>query len=174
MVSWRSGPIVLALALSAASACGPSVDLAKAVAVTDVISGYFDDGVLKEGPNIGWSHILPTATFKLRNDSAQALSGVRLSVAFWADGKDGELDSREMQGISSEAPLAPGASSEAITVRSSVGFNLEAPRAELFNQPRFVDWTIKLFAKQGGRIVPIGAIKVDRRLLPRLRDSNRP
>jgi hypothetical protein len=165
--------VVLALVLAAGSACGTGVDLAKAVVVTDVLSGYYDDGVLKDGPFPGWSHILPSLTFKLRNDTAKPVTNVRLSVSFWAAGKDGESDSHELRGIGDDA-LAPGATSDAITVRSTVGFNLEGPRAELFNNALFVDWTIKLFAKRDGRIVPIGAFKVDRRVLPHERDSKRP
>lgn len=171
----RRCPLVFLLvaALAAGAACGPGVDLAKAVAVTDTLSGYYDDGVIKDGPHAGWSHILPSLTFKLRNDSPDPLAGVRLSASFWADGQDGESDSFELRGIGSDA-LAPGATTDAITVRSTVGFNLEAPRAELFNQGGFVDWTVKLFAKRSGRIVPIGAFKVDRRLIPHERDSKRP
>lgn len=173
MIRRRLGSIALLLVLAASSACGPGVDLAKGVIVADVLTGYYDDGVIKEGPQAGWSHILPSITFKLRNDSPEHLANVRLTVSFWADGQDGESDSRELRGIDSTG-LAPGASTDAITVRPGAGFNLEAPRAELFNNSRFVDWTIKLFAKQGGRIVPIGVFKVDRRLIPHQKDSNRP
>jgi hypothetical protein len=173
MIRRRRALFVLALALAATAACGPGVDLAKTVTVTDTLSGYYDDGVIKDGLNAGWSHIVPSLTFKLRNDGAEPIAGVRLTAAFWADGKDGESDSFELRGIGSDA-LAPGATTEAITVRSTVGFNLEAPRAELFNQGRFVDWTIKLFAKRGGTIVPVGAFRVERRLLPHERDSKRP
>jgi hypothetical protein len=174
MLRSRLAPIVAALALSATLiGCGGSVDLTTAVKVVDVLTGYHDDGVIKDGPQAGWSHILPSITFKLKNESTGPISGVHLMVSFWADGRDGELDSRELQGIGND-PLAPGASTEPITLRSTVGFNLEAPRTELFNQSGFVDWTAKLFAKRGGRIVPIGAFKIDRRLLPRERVSNRP
>jgi hypothetical protein len=173
MIRRHLGPVALALILAASSACGPGVDLAKAVVVADTLTGFYDDGVIKDGPQAGWSHILPSITFKLRNDSAAALANVRLTVSFWAEGKDGESDSREVRGIGSDG-LAPGATTDAITVRPGAGFNLEAPRAELFNQPGFVDWTVKLFAKQGGRIVPIGVIKIERRLIPHQRDSTRP
>jgi len=173
MVRRSFGPIVLAAALAAGAACGPGVDLAKAVVPTDVFTGYYDDGVVKDGPFAGWTHILPSITFKLRNDSPETLASVRLTVSFWAEGQDGESDSREVGGIGSDG-LAPGATTDAITVRPGAGFNLEGPRADLFNNSKYVDWTIKLFAKKGGRIVPIGEVKVDRRLIPHASDSNRP
>ena len=173
MIRRRLGPIALLLLLAASSACGPGADLAKAVGVTDVFTGYYDDGVIKDGPEAGWSHVVPSITFKLRNDSTEHLANVRLTVSFWADGKDGETDSRELRGIDSTG-IAPGASTEAITVRPGAGFNVEGARAEMFDRSLFVDMTIKLFAKQGGRIVPIGAFKVERRLIPHSKDSNRP
>jgi hypothetical protein len=153
--------------------CGPNVDLATSLKVVDVISGYHDAGVIKDGPQAGWSHILPSVTFKLKNEGTEPISGVRLMVSFWADGDDADKDSRELSAIGSDA-LAPGASTDAITVRSNVGYNLEAPRTELFNQSMFRDWTAKFFAKRSGRIVPIGAFKIDRRLLPHERFPNRP
>jgi len=172
MRSARLFLVVLAAALCTSLIACENVDLSK-VTVVDVITGYHDDGVIKEGPHAGWSHILPSITFKLKNDGAEGIANVRLMVSFWAEGKDGELDSRELPGIGLET-VAPGASTEPITVRSTVGFNLEAARSELFNQSLFVDWTAKVFAKRGGRITPIGEFKIDRRLLPRERVPNRP
>ena len=177
MPGLRARPIVAVLALAgamaAAPACGPGVDLQK-ITVTDVLTGYYDGGVVKDGAMSGWNHMLPSITFKLKNDSDAPMSGVRLTVAFWPAGKDAELDSLEVPGISAEQDLAPGAATEAITVRSTVGFNLEAARAELFNQSGFLDITAKLFAKRSGQIVPIGAFKLDRRLIPSQQAAKRP
>jgi hypothetical protein len=172
MRSLRLALFVCAAALSGSLFGCDSVDL-KTVSVVDVISGYYDDGVIKEGPHAGWSHILPSITFKLHNDGKDPAANVRLMVSFWAEGKDGESDSRELAGIGNDA-LAPGATGEPITVRSTVGFNLEAARTELFSQGGFVDWSAKVFARRGGRIVPIGTFKIDRRLLPHERVPNHP
>jgi hypothetical protein len=164
--------LVLAAALIGSLTGCDTVDL-KTIKVVDVISGYYDDGVIKEGPHSGWSHILPTITFKLQNAGTAPVSSVHLMVSFWAEGKDGELDSREVPGIGTDA-VAPNGTGEPITIRSTVGFQLEAARTELFNQGGFVDWSAKIFAKRGGRIVPIGEFKIDRRLLPHERSANHP
>ena len=150
---------VILPALGGAFACR-SIDLGQALDVTDVLGGYYDDGV-----KAGNSHIVPSITFRLHNKSAEAISGVQLTVAFWPDGADGELDSRLVRGIGSDA-LAPGASTEAITVRSEVGFSVEGPRAEMFTHHLFKDFTAKIFAKRAGTIVRIGEFKLDRRLFP--------
>ena len=164
--------IVLAAALIGSLTGCDTVDL-KTIKVVDVISGYYDDGVIKEGAHAGWSHILPSITFKLQNAGTEPVSGVHLMVSFWAAGKDGELDSMEVSGIGNES-VPPNGTTGSLTIRSTVGFQLEAARTELFNQGLFVDWSAKIFAKRGGRIVPIGEFKIDRRLLPHERSANHP
>jgi hypothetical protein len=160
-------PAALGAALAVAS-CS-TVNLTEAIEVTDVISGYYDNG-MKDGMN----HLVPMITFSLKNTTDQPLNSVQLTVAFWAEGKDGELDSRQVVGIGGTA-VQPGQSTDSITVRSSVGFTLAQPRAELFTHPEFVDWTVKMFARRSGRIFAIGEFKVDRRLIPQaVKDAGRP
>jgi len=164
---------VIALALSALGvyACD-TVDLAKSVSVVDPFTGYYDDGVVPpDKPQAGWNRVLPSLTFKLRNDGAKDISSVQLTVSFWQDGDDGEKDSMEVRGIGPEG-LKPGATTEAITVRPPViGINQEGRRSDIFQHSLFRDWTIKLFAKHGGNIVRIGEFKVDRRLIPHIPTS---
>jgi hypothetical protein len=71
-------------------------------------------------------------------------------------------------GIGSE-PMPPGAKSASpIMVRAGVGYTLEGPRSELFAHSLFRDFTVKVLAKRGGKIVRIADVKIDRRLIPRL------
>jgi hypothetical protein len=159
--------IVLALLLVGAASCGPQLDLAK-LEPTEIFTGYYDDGV-KDGLN----RLLPSITFRLKNNDAVPASQVQLTVSFWRDGDDGEKDSLEVEGIGNEA-VAQGASSPAILVRAKVGYTLEQPRDELFSHSQFKDFTAKLFAKRGGKIVPIGQFRIDRRILPHVGAAPRP
>jgi hypothetical protein len=154
--------VAAALTLLVPAACG-SVDLAKSLKVTDVLSGYYDAGI---GEN-GWNHLTPSITFKLHNVSDISLNEVDLNVVFWKDGDDGEFDSLEVPGIGAHS-VGPGASSDPITVRSEHGYNLEAPRAQLFEQSGFKDMTAKLFAKRAGLIYPLGEFKLDRQIIPHI------
>jgi hypothetical protein len=151
-------PAVLAAALAVGSCSAPNLN--QAIEVTDVLSGWYDNG-LKDAKN----HLVPSITFRLKNRSDQALNSVQLTVAFWQEGSDGEADSRQVVGISGTAVPA-GQSTESITVRSTVGYTLEQPRAELFTHSDYKDWTVKMFARRSGRIYSIGEFKVDRRLIP--------
>jgi hypothetical protein len=137
------------------------VDLRQAIEVTDISSGYFEDG--KRAPGYDW-HFVPSITFRIKNTSIEPLANVQFMVSFWKDGEDGEFDSLNLRAIADTA-LAPNATTEPITARATVGYNLEGPRAELFDRSPFKDTTVKLFAKRGGRFVPKGEYKIERRLV---------
>ncbi len=163
----RSVALVVFLAAAAGCASGPE-NLSTALAVTDVFSGYYDNG-LKNGMN----HLVPSVTFRLKNQWEQPLSSVQLTIDFWRDGADGPQDSSLIRGIGSDA-VQPGQSTEPITVRASSGYTLVQPRAELFTHSDFRDMTVKIFGKRGGRIVPLGEYRIDRRLLPHIPGTLRP
>jgi hypothetical protein len=160
--------LLLGCAVAAGASCRGPVNLQEALAVTDVLSGWYDNG-MKDGKN----HLVPSITFRLKNQLDQPLSSVQLTMDFWLEGADGPLDSALVRGIGSES-VAPGASTEPITVRSGTGYTLEAPRADLFAHSQFKDATVKIFAKRSGSIAPLGEFKIDRRLLPHVPSSHRP
>jgi hypothetical protein len=163
MPGHRVRAFALACVLAATSAaCGPSVPLDKTLAVTDVFSGWYDAGVTS-----GLNHLVPSITFRLKNTGSEPIDEVQLTVSFWQDGADGEWESQEVRGIGADA-VAPGASSNPILVRSSVGYTLEQPRAELFTHRDFKDASAKIFAKRNGKIVPIGQFPLERRIIPHL------
>lgn len=137
-----------------------SVDLKTAVQVTDVSSGYYDNGLTPAGLN----HLVPSLTFTVRNASDQKLSSIDMVVMFWATGDDTEQDEAVIKVIGGSG-LAPGAGTEPVVVRSKIGYTLEQPRSELFSHRMFRDWTAKLFVKRGGKIVPAGEYPIERRVL---------
>jgi hypothetical protein len=161
--------VSLAVLVSAGLAgCGPRIDLRTAVSVTDMFSGWYDFGVVQGGDN----KLVPSITFRLKNTASTPLTHIQLTVSFWPQDADGEIDSMEVEGIGSQA-LAPGASTDPILVRSNVGYTLPQPRAELFTHSLFKDFVAKLFAKRGGAIVPLGEFTIDRRIIPHA-DAVRP
>jgi len=159
-----SSSLVLGLGLALAGSCGPQVDLSEALAVTDVLTGYYDNG-----PKDGGSHLVPSINFRLRNDSEAPLAGVQLTVQFWRDGDDGEWDSALVTGIDENA-LAPGASTEPILVRLHVGYTQQGLLVDLFDHLDFRDTSARVFARRGGRIILIGEFPLEHRLIPRFSD----
>jgi hypothetical protein len=156
--------ILLAVVLASAARCGPQLDLAK-LEPTEILTGYYDDGV-RDGLN----RLLPSISFRLKNNDAVPASEVQLTVSFWRDGDDGEKDALEISGIGSDQ-VSPGNATPPILVRAKVGYTLEQPRDELFTHSQFKDFTAKIFAKRGGKIVPIGQFRIDRRILPHVSTS---
>jgi len=168
MLRWPLGFVAALVALVIApAACGPAIDIQQSITVTDVISGYYDNG-LKDG----WNYLMPSVTFRLANSAAAKLTGLELTVAFWQEGKDGEWDSVLLQRIGDDTIPANG-KSEAVTVRGTVGYRLEDVRNNLFTNSKFLDVTAKVFARRGGRIYPIGNVKLEHQILPHVR-SGRP
>ena len=169
----------LALVVLATAACGPPIDLTKALEVTDILTGFYDDGVqtksLGDGaPPRPVNVLKPSITFKLKNISAQSLTSVQLMASFWKAGDDGEWDSVMATAISTHA-LPAGDSTPPITLRSNTAFNVEAARASLFTDYRYKDIVIKLFGKRGGTLYRFGEYKVDRVILPHAgRGASRP
>jgi hypothetical protein len=160
--------LLLVLSGAGAAACN-TVDLTKTLQVTDVQSGWYDDGI-KDGKN----KLVPQMVFRLKNVSSEPITSVQLNVAFWKDGADGMTDEVILQAISS-TELAPGASTEPIRARSPVGYTTEGARADLFAHSQFKDMTAKIFAKRGGSLFRMGEFKIERKLiLPDQRDAPRP
>ena len=116
------GLLVILIGLAAPAGCGGDIPLNEALAVTDVLSGYYDNGIKGTG-----TQYLPIITFKLKNQSVQKVPGIELDVAFWEEGATGELDSVQVKAIGGDG-LAPGASTEALTVRPKVGYTFEGTR----------------------------------------------
>jgi hypothetical protein len=150
---------VLAMWLTLSASCA-EVDLAKAVSVVEVFSGWYDFGVVD-----GENKLVPSISFKLQNVSDAPLGRMSLLVSFWPQGADGELDSKEVVGIGSEA-LPAGQSAGPILVRSDIGYKTPGARAELFNHSLFKDFVVKVFAKRGGKFTPLGEFTVERRIIP--------
>ena len=64
MLRQQLSHLLLGVAIVGVGSCGPSVDLTEALAVTDVLTGWYDNG-----PKDGGSHVVPSINFRLRNES---------------------------------------------------------------------------------------------------------
>jgi hypothetical protein len=153
---------VLAIVLSLAGAGCRQVDLATALNVTDVFTGWYHMGVVD-----GLNKLVPSFTFRLENVGDRSVNRVQLLVSFWQNGADGEIDSKQVTGIGPE-DLPPSGSTDPLLVRSDFGYTLEQSEQELFQHTYFRDFTAKLFARSGGRLVPLGEFPIERRIIPRV------
>lgn len=161
----RRSPVLIAVGcwLIASSACQPSIDLSTSLKLLPSLSGYYHNGLNAAGEN----HYLPSITFQLKNEGDAPLTSVDLSVIFWqkAEAGERELDSKYIRGVGSAA-LAPGATTEPITVRASVGYTSPYSGMEIFSHSQFKDMVVKLFAKKQGKTTKLGEISIEHRVLP--------
>jgi hypothetical protein len=141
------------------SACGAVVELEKVVEISAAQSGYVDLGLVD-----GQTKLVPAASILIKNIGPEQLDGIQLSAAFWRVGEDGQKDELQVPHLVAK-DLAAGATSQPIPLQANFGYTLAGARADFFQHSGFVDFTIKVFGKTGGRIAKLGEIKVDRKIL---------
>jgi hypothetical protein len=153
--------LLLFLAIASSAACGPTVDLTKALEVKVVNSGWYDLGIVN-----GQSKLVPTVTFTLHNTSDQKLVTLQINALFRRVGEDTEWGSGFLTVAGSQG-LAPGATSDPITVKSQLGYTgSDQSRQEMLQNTHFVDAKVELFGKYAStQWVRLGLYPITRQLL---------
>ena len=153
--------LLVFLALVSAVACGPTVDLTKGLQVTIVNSGWYDLGIVN-----GQTKLVPTVVFTLHNTSDQKLVTLQINALFRRVGEDTEWGSGFLTVAGSQG-LAPGATSDPITIKSQLGYTgSEQSRQEMLQNTHFVDAKVELFGKYAStQWVRLGSFPITRLLL---------
>jgi hypothetical protein len=132
----------LLLAGTGLSACrGGSVELKTALQPTDIVTGWFDVGIVK-----GQNKLVPTISFRLKNVSGRAISNVDLNAVFRVVDDPQALGSKYVKGIGRD-PLAPGALAGPFVLRSELGYASEGSRLQMLQNSQFRDAQVEVFAK---------------------------
>jgi len=142
----RANILVLALALAASGCGGPAVDLTQTLKVVDVSTGWRDEGVIEGDKN----KLVPTAQFKLQNNSDQTLKVLQVNAVFRRLNEAQELGA-QFKPVTSADGLAPGQTSPPIVVKSNFGYKGTEPRAVILQNSHFVDAKVEIFAKYGSQ-----------------------
>ena len=157
----RALAILLSVVLLACAACGPTVDLTKGLQVDLIDTGWFDRGIVN-----GQTKLVPSATFTLKNTSAQKLVSLQVNALFRRVSENEEWGSGFKTVVGSEG-LPPGATTPPVTIRSELGYTgSDQSRQEMLQNSHFVDAKMELFAKYAStQWVRIGNYPIDRKLL---------
>ena len=149
------------LALVSSVACGPTVDLTKGLQVNVVGSGWYDLGIVN-----GQTKLVPTITITLHNTSDQKLVTLQINALFRRVSENTEWGSGFLTVAGSQG-LAPGATSDPITVKSQLGYTgSDQSRQEILQNAHFVDAKVELFGKYGPtQWVRLGTYPITRQLL---------
>jgi hypothetical protein len=156
----RTGLVVLALAASAA--CRSEPDAKQAIAVTDVVTGWLDKGVVD-----GQNKLVPTISVKLKNGADRPLSYLQLNAVFRIVDDPEELGSKVVWATNGGS-FEPGQSLGPFNLSSDLGYASPAPRTQMLQHAQFKDAQVDLFVKHGSRQwVRLGGYRISRQLFAR-------
>ena len=151
--------IVLALAL-VASSCN-RVNPITVLEATDVVTGWFDAGIMEDGKN----KLVPSISLKLRNKSEAPVESVQINAVFRRVG-EAEMWGEHFGWAIRGDELKPGASTDPLVLRSSLGYTGEQPRMQMLQNKEFVDAKVEIFLKQGSQSwAKLAEFQVARQLL---------
>jgi hypothetical protein len=144
------------------AACGDSIEIEKAVKVTDVHTGWYDAGIVNQVQN----KLVPSVSLKLQNVSTQPVKSVQINAIFRRINEAEAWGEHFVMAIGSGAPLSPGATGNDIVLRSNLGYTGDESRMKMLQHREFMDAKVEIFAKHGSRTwQKLGEYKIDRRLL---------
>jgi hypothetical protein len=150
----------LLVAVMATAGCGPTVDLSTGLEAVNVVTGWWDAGIVD-----GQNKLVPTVTFQFKNVSDQTLSTLQGNVIFRRAGEQDEWGAGYVKITGSEG-LAPGATSDPVSVKSPRGYTGNESRQEMMANSQFVDARVQLFAKYAStQWKLVGEFPVERKLL---------
>jgi hypothetical protein len=150
---------VLVLLPILTGACGARVDLAQSCRISPEITGWFDAGITEDGKN----KLVPSIVFRVKNAGDKAFGSVQFNCIFRRVTDPEEWSTVLVRGAND---LAPGATSEPITVRAPQGYTGTQPRADILQNHLFIDAKVEIFGKAGSATwVKLGQFPVKRQLL---------
>lgn len=141
------GAVAVAALLSIS--CGASVDAVAALEPVDVMTGWFDDGIVEGGKN----KLVPIVSMKLRNKSDKELSSIQINAIFRRVGEQEMWGEYFGWAIPRQKPLAAGAQTETLVMKSTLGYTGEQPRMQMLQNQQFVDAKVEIYLKQGSKVL---------------------
>jgi len=146
----------------AAAGCSEPIDLKQNLEVVDVSTGWWDEGVVN-----GMNKLVPSITFKFKNNSGETLNVLQANVQFKRVSEETEWSTSYVKVAGSEG-LAPAATSAAKVVPAEKGYTGTESRAQMMANSAFVDARVEIFAKYGStQWVSVGKFPIERRMIPR-------
>ncbi len=138
---WCSIAAAAALVVAAAG-CSPNVDLAQALQITVVDTGWFDAGIVN-----GQNKLVPSITFKVKNVSDQKLVSLQINALFRRVTEKDEWGANLLS-VAGSSGVAPGEETGPFTIRSPLGYTgSDQSRQELLANSHFVDAKVELLGK---------------------------
>jgi hypothetical protein len=151
----------MTLAAAVSLSCGASEAAVAALEPVDVVTGWFDDGIVEGGKN----KLVPSVTMKLRNKTDQPIRSIQINAIFRRVGEQ-EMWGEYFGWAVPRDPLAAGATTNTLVMRSALGYTGEQPRMQMLQNREFVDAKVEIYLKQGSRVwAKLAEYPIQRQLL---------
>jgi hypothetical protein len=138
-------------------------------ALTDLRADLSASGWAAAARTASGRRYVPVVQLTIANNGPTPLDNIDVFLSFWPVGADGEKDTQQIEPARTR-DLPGGASTPPLVVRSAVGYDLADETTDLFSHSGFRDWTVKIYARRAGRIVPLGEFRIARRLVGPISD----
>jgi len=163
------GSITLAALLSIS--CGASTDAVAALEPVDVVTGWYDDGIIEGGKN----KLVPSVSMRLRNKSDEELKSIQINAIFRRVGEQEMWGEYFGWAIPRQKPLAAGAETDTLVMRSTLGYTGDQPRMQMLQNKEFVDAKVEIYLKQGSKVLAkLAEYPIQRQLITRSSASQTP
>jgi hypothetical protein len=158
--------IALGCLILSATACGPRVDLKKDLLVVDVVTGWYDFGIIKdtEGEK---NKLVPSIAFRLKNVTPdKTIASVQINAVYRpVNEREQEWGTTWVKAIGPDG-LKPGETSGQLVLRGDRGYLGLQPRLQLLQNREFVDVFVDVMGKYGPeQWVKLGTYPIARQLL---------
>jgi predicted transglutaminase-like cysteine proteinase len=156
------GLVLVAVLALFSSNCGSSVEAVAALEPVDVVTGWFDDGIVEGQKN----KLVPSVTLKLRNKSDESLKSIQINAIFRRVGEQEMWGEYFGWAIPRNPELAAGAETQSLVMRSTLGYTGTQPRMQMLQNKEFVDAKVEIFLKQGSKVwAKLAEYPIQRQLL---------
>ena len=156
------GLVLVAVLALFSSNCGASVEAVAALEPVDVVTGWFDDGIVEGQKN----KLVPSVTLKLRNKSAEQLKSIQINAIFKRVGEQEMWGEYFGWAIPRNPGLAAGAETQPMVMRSALGYTGTQPRMQMLQNKEFIDAKVEIFLKQGSKVwAKLAEYPIQRQLL---------
>lgn len=153
--------LVAVLALFSSN-CGSSIEAVAALEPVDVVTGWFDDGIIEGQKN----KLVPSVTLKLRNKSSEELKSIQINAIFRRVGEQEMWGEYFGWAIPRDPVLAAGAETAPLVMRSTLGYTGTQPRMQMLQNKEFVDAKVEIYLKQGSKVwAKLAEYPIQRQLL---------
>ena len=137
--------LAVGVVVLAAPAC-TSVDPITVLEPVSVVTGWYDDGIIEGGKN----KLVPAVTLRFRNKTGAPVRSIQVNAIFRRVGE------KEMWGewfgwAVAKVPLAGGAETKDMLLRSTLGYTGVQPRMRMLQNVEFVDAKVDILLKSGAR-----------------------